>query len=358
MSDTRSREATDNGARQSAASEGTLGWALIGCGGAGRAHAGWAASTEGVSLRGFCDIDSSMAQRQLAQHGGGYATTDPERIFDDPAVDIVSIATSHSSHAELAVAACQAGKHLFLEKPMAMTTADCLRIHAAMEAAGTKLMLNFSIRFSGAARALRQRLGRPKVSHSQCMMRPADLRRWRWDPVEGGGPLWDVGVHMLDYLCWIHDSAPVEVAATGGQLTHPGELGSPDMVDTAAATLRFANGSVGTFLMSDAGFNPVISKWFFEFFDGQGSAILYEHFRKVTFSSTCEEEGEKTETLTPPPLERLPLLVDAIRNDTEPYVPPTAGILSTLLTEAVIGSIHSGKSQKVDLSALPGGQQP
>ena len=99
-----------------------------------------------------------MAEQLQQQHGAEFATTDPERVFADPAVDIVSIATSHSSHAELAVAALQAGKHLFLEKPMAMTTADCLRIHEAMQAAGTKLMLNFSIRFSGAARAIRQRI--------------------------------------------------------------------------------------------------------------------------------------------------------------------------------------------------------
>ena len=325
----------------------TLGWALIGCGGAGRAHAGWAAATDGVAVRGFCDIETGTAQRLQQEHGGEYVTTDPARVFADPAVDIVSIATSHSSHADLAIAACQAGKHLFLEKPMAMTTADCLRIHEAMQAAGTKLMLNFSIRFSGAARAIRQRLGRPKVSHSQCMMSRADLNRWRWHPVEGGGPFWDVGVHMLDFLCWIHDSNPVEVYATGGQVTHPGELGSADMVDTAAATIRFANNSVATFLMSDAGSNPVISKWFFEFFDGQSSAVLYEHFRKVTFSTNDPQSGQQSETLTPPPIERLSLLVDAIRNDKEPYVPPRAGILSTLLVEKITESIHSGHPQKI-----------
>ncbi len=338
---------TMNGAK------GALGWALIGCGGAGRAHTGWAAATEGVSVRGFCDIQAGMAEQLQQQHGAEFATTDPERVFADPSVDIVSIATSHSSHAELAVAALQAGKHLFLEKPMAMTTTDCLRIHEAMQAAGTKLMLNFSIRFSGAARKIRQRITAPKVSHSQCMMGRADLNRWRWHPVEGGGPLWDVGVHMVDYLCWIHDSAPVEVYATGGQITHPGELGSDDMVDTAAATIRFANDSVGTFLMSDAGFNSVISKWFFEFFDGDNTAVLYEHFRKVSFSTPDPNEGQKDETLTPPPIERLSLLVEAIRNDTEPYVPPQAGILSTLLVETIIASIHSGKPQQVDLSALP-----
>ena len=272
----------------------TLGWALIGCGGAGRAHAGWAAATDGVAVRGFCDLHVGAAQQQQAQHGADYATTDPDRGLPPTRVwtsfrlppPTVHMPTWPSPPS-------RAGKHLFLEKPMAMTTADCLRIHEAMQAAGTKLMLNFSIRFSGAARAIRQRLTAPKVSHSQCMMSRADLNRWRWHPVEGGGPLWDVGVHMVDYLCWIHDSAPVELYATGGQVTHPGELGSADMVDTAAATIRFANDSVATFLMSDAGSNAVISKWFFEFFDGQSSAVLYEHFRKVTFSTDDPEEGQR-----------------------------------------------------------------
>ena len=55
---------------------------------------------------------------------------------------------------------------------MAMTVADCLRIEAARKAADRRLMLNFSIRFSGAARAVRERLGRPLVSHGQCTQRP------------------------------------------------------------------------------------------------------------------------------------------------------------------------------------------
>ena len=165
----------------------TLGYALFGCGGAGRAHAGWASDTEGVAVRGFCDIHKGAAQRLQARHGAEYATTDPERVFSDPGVDNVSIAASHSSHADLAVAAWQAGNHLFLEKPMAMTTADCLPNHEAMQAAGTKRRLNFPIRFSGAARALRKHLTAPKVCHSQCMMSPADLNRLRGHPVHTAG---------------------------------------------------------------------------------------------------------------------------------------------------------------------------
>lgn len=176
------------------------------------------------------------------------------------------------------------------------------------------------------------------------MMGRADLSRWRWHPEEGGGPLYDVGVHAVDLLCWMHDAPPVEVYATGGQITHPGELGSADMVDTAAATIRFGNGSVATFLMSDAGSNTVVSKWFFEFFDGEQSAVLSEHFSRATFG-----DGE---TSKPPVIERMPLLVDAIRNGNEPYVPPRAGIVSTLLVEKIAASIHTGQPQKIEIPNL------
>jgi predicted dehydrogenase len=321
-----------------------LGWALIGCGGAGNGHAQWASSTPDVEVRGFCDVRTDSAQRFHEQYGGEYHTTDPERVFSDPSVDIVSIATSHNSHAELAVATFNAQKHLFLEKPMAMTTADCLRIYEAMKSANKKLMIDFSIRFSGAARAIKDRLHPPKASHGQCMMGRADLSRWRWHPEEGGGPLYDVGVHAVDLLCWIHDAVPVEVYAVGGQITHPDELGSPDMVDTTAATIRFANDSVATFLMSDAGSNTVVSKWFFEFFDGEQSAVLYEHFSKVTFG-----DGE---TSKPPAIDRMPLFVEAIRNDTEPYVPAQAGILSTLIIEKITASIQTGRPQKIEMPVI------
>ena len=85
----------------------------------------------------------------------------------------------------------------------------------------------------------------------------------------------------------------------------------------------------------------MVSKWFFEFFDGEQSAVLYEHFKKVTFG-----DGE---TLAPPPLERLPRLVEAIRNDTEPYVPARAGILSTLLVEKITASIQTGLPQRIEI---------
>ena len=318
-----------------------LGWALIGCGGAGRAHARDAAATSGATVRAFCDVRAESAE-QLQQQYGGYATTDVARVLADSAVDVVSIATTHNTHTELALAAFAAGKHIYLEKPMAMSTADCLRIAAAQRDAGTQLMLNFSFRFSGAVRAAKARILHPRVSHAQCLMPSADLTRWRWHPEVGGGPLWDVGVHAVDLLCWLHGQPPVEVYATGGQVTHPGQLDSPDLIDTTAATLRFADGAVATLLMSDAGFNEFASKWLFEFYDGSQSAIVSNHGRTVTFGGPADAG-----ILDLPPIPRLPLLLEAIELGGESYAPASAGIVSTLVVERIIESIHTGQPQKV-----------
>ncbi len=324
------------------------GWALIGCGGAGSGHARGAAETPEVEVRGFCDVVPESAERLQSEYGG-YVTSDPQRIFDDPSVDIVSIATPHSMHTEPALAAIAAGKHLWLEKPMAMSTEECLQIAAAQRAAGTQLMLNFSFRFSGAVREAKRRLGRPMVSHAQCLMAPADLSRWRWDPVIGGGPLWDIGVHMVDLLCWFHEAAPVEVYATGGQLTHREALAGTDIVDTTAATLRFADGSVATLLATDADFNAFVSKWFFELYGPGESAVLYNHCGTLAYSGPGG--AREVETLSPPAVARMPYLIEAIQQGGESYVPARNGIIATLVVENILESVRSGRPQAVELPA-------
>ena len=102
--------------------------------------------------------------------------------------------------------------------------------------------------------------------------------------------------------------------------------------------------------MSDAGFNPDVSKWFFEICDGENTAVMKDHFRTVTFSTPDPSgEGVTTEVLQPDPLERMPELVRAIRNDEEPYVGTRAGVVSTFLAEAVLRSAREGAKIAVDL---------
>ena len=327
-----------------------LGWALIGCGGAGRGHARGAAGTASVAVRAFYDTMSEKSDA-YSQEFGGTAVDEFQRIFDDPKINIVSIATPHNAHTDLALAAFAAGKHVYLEKPMAMTTDECLRIAEAQQAAGTQLMINYSFRFSGAARLAQQRIGRPIASHAQCMMGRADLGTWRWDPEVGGGPLWDVGIHLVDLLCWFHRAAPVEVSATGGQVSHPDELAGTGILDTIAATLRFDDGSVATLLMSDADFNGFVSKWFFQIYGRGESAVIYNHCGTVAFSKPAG--SREVETHSPPAADRFPFLLDAIVKGGDSYVPARTGIIATSVIERIIESVSSGRPQPVELPTLP-----
>ena len=125
------------------------------------------------------------------------------------------------------------------------------------------------------------------------------------------------------------------------------------MVDTVAATLRFANGSVATFLMTDAGRNELLSKWFFEFFDGSGTAVLHEHFKTATFTLPNAASGELvTETVKPPEAPRLCDLVSAIRTGKDPAIGAREGIRSTLLVERITESIRTGLPQKVEMPPM------
>lgn len=103
--------------------------AVIGCGGMGTRHAQHLARLPGVRLSAFVDRDLQRARRLQALAGTGRATTDPAEVFDDPRVQAVVIATHHDSHPALAIAAAQAGKHILIEKPLALTNEALSLIH-------------------------------------------------------------------------------------------------------------------------------------------------------------------------------------------------------------------------------------
>src|SRR4051812_31967539 len=98
---------------------------LIGCGGLGRVHAGFVKRIARAKVAGFCDIAEAAAEKLRADFAGDYATTSPEQLFGDRDIDAIYICTRHDSHASLAIAAAKAGKHIFIEKPLALRAEDC-----------------------------------------------------------------------------------------------------------------------------------------------------------------------------------------------------------------------------------------
>lgn len=251
--------------------------AIIGCGSYGAQHAQYLSSCEGATLHAVADIAVDRAEAFAKQYGATYATGDVAQILSDPEIDAVWICTQHDTHAPLAEAAAAAGKHFFLEKPLALTLADCDRIVDAVARAGVIAASGFKLRFFPAVVAAKQFLTTPTLTLAQVIDDhwPSDF--WANDPVQGGGNVLSQGCHMVDTVLHLHPTPAVRVYASGGNRHHP----TRDIVDTASITLTFADGAVATVAVGDCGVPPHSSKFALQMSDGERSTSLYNRLNSI-----------------------------------------------------------------------------
>lgn len=158
-------------------------------------------------------------------------------------VEVVSICTPSPTHADLAVAALEAAKHVLCEKPVARTLADAERILEAGRTSPGLLMVGHVSRFEPDHQAayLAVRAGRigevRMMSQSLVGERPLwSEQDWLGDPGQSGGPLVDLAIHSFDYLTWVSGARPVRVHAVGSA--------SEGLVDYAIATVRYDSGAM------------------------------------------------------------------------------------------------------------------
>jgi predicted dehydrogenase len=295
------------------------------------------AAIDGVEVGALADMNPAAAEAFQRDFGGRYTTTSPERVLLDPDIDAVVIATHHDSHTPLAIQAAAAGKHILIEKPMALTEEECRRILAATCAAKVTLTVNFKFRWAPAVRMAKRIVPRPIAICGQLAMNPMPPDIWVRDPVRGGGLLLATACHVLDMVYWLAESEPVRVYAEGAD-------------DASAVTVRFASGAVASLLLADAGENAHAGKWLHEIFDGCRSAVLYDHFRQVRFSGAALDHFAATDELradgTYGVLEDF---VQAIRENRPAAITGRDGLRATLLAVKIHESLLSGRPQEVCL---------
>jgi phthalate 4,5-cis-dihydrodiol dehydrogenase len=184
--------------------EGTLGLGVIGLGMAGAVMVRAAARHPGVMLRAAVDPQAAPRAAFGRDHNARtYA--DARALAEDPAVDVVYIATPHQFHAEHAILAAEQGKHVILEKPIALTLADCDRIIAAVERAGVHLIVGHTHAFDPAVRAMRGLIASDELgalgmvaswNYTNFLYRPR--RPEELDTSKGGGILFNQVPHQID----------------------------------------------------------------------------------------------------------------------------------------------------------------
>lgn len=224
----------------------SLGWGVIGTGRIAEdrvlpginAHAG-------NRLVGVVSRDRGRADTFAKKFGAEHAYTSYDELLRNPDVTVVAIHTPNSQHAEQAIAAARAGKHVFCDKPMATSVADAERMVRECDQAGVKLGINFHNRQMPCFIEARRVIAAGEIGEVQMVQievspgaRPGGrLGSWRVDPaVAGLGTTYSIGVHAFDILRYLLGS---EVTMVSAFFDKPRGV----MEEVNLSTLRFANGA-------------------------------------------------------------------------------------------------------------------
>ncbi|MBI3663811.1 MAG: bi-domain-containing oxidoreductase [Acidobacteria bacterium] len=218
---------------------GTIRVGVIGAGSYARAYLLPALKSDArARLVSVANMRGVSAKQAGEEFGFARCTTDAQEIFRDAEIDAVIIATRHRWHAALAVAAMEASKAVFLEKPMCLSEEELERIVSAHARNPVPFMLGHNRRFAPAARALQEFFAgaRPLDIRYTVHAGPLPENHWLGDPAQGGRILGEV-CHFVDWCRAMAGAALKEIAAT-----KRGELPNEDV----NAVLSFADGSVAT----------------------------------------------------------------------------------------------------------------
>ena len=221
---------------------------VIGAGRIGRLHATHLAGRIPLARAlAVADVVEEAARRCAEEFGIPRATGDYRRVLEDRDVDAVAICSSTDSHARIIEEAAAAGKHIFCEKPIALTLPTIDRALAAVEQAGVKLQVGFNRRFDANYARVRRaveegEIGRPWLLHI-VSRDPAP------PPIDyvkvSGGLFLDMTIHDFDMARFLIGDEVEEVYATAAVMVDSA-IGAAGDVDTAVVVLTFANGVIGT----------------------------------------------------------------------------------------------------------------
>jgi predicted dehydrogenase len=250
---------------------------IVGCGSIGPTHAGAIQQIAGAQLVAVADPVPERARAVADKFNVAKVYARDAELYADPDVDVVCLCTPSGMHADGAVAALRAGKHVIVEKPMEVSLAACDRMIAAADETGRKLTVISQHRWDAASQMARKEIAAGALG--RLVLCTADVKWWRtqeyydsgdwrgtWK-LDGGGALMNQGVHTVDVLQWL--AGPVrQITAHTRTAAHE----NIEVEDVAVATLIFESGAVGTLVATTAAYPGLPVR--LDFFGTQGSLTI------------------------------------------------------------------------------------
>lgn len=330
----------------------TLNWAILGCGAISKLHCDALTIVNNAKLYAVCDIIEERAREKAIEYGADKIYTDYHEMLSDPEIDVVSVCTPSGMHGDMCIDIAKAGKHIFCEKPMEITTKKLDEVVDFMDKQNVKMGCVFQRRYDPSFVVVKKAIDSGRFG--KIILADAYLKYYRtaeyynsadWRAtwaLDGGGALMNQGVHGIDLLMWF--AGEVEsVFARCETRKH-----NIEVEDIAIASLKFKNGAIGniegttcvypaqdtrleihcekgTIIVSDRG----ILEWKIE-----GSDESIPKIEKLDFKMKDDP------TKLPKISHVMPMqdMIDAVLNDTDPSITPTVARKSVDLILAIYRS--------------------
>ena len=308
-----------------------------------------------IELVGIASAGGLHAQHSAKKFGFAYATSSDDEILNDPNINTVAILTRHDLHADLVVKALQAGKHVFVEKPLAIDNIGLKKVIAALTidrgpqtetnspsvTVHGLLTVGFNRRFAPLTGQLAAHFAHRTDAlymHYRINAGYIPLNHWTHDPAQGGGRVIGEGCHFVDFLAFLAGAAPVSVSA------HALPDGGKYRDDNLSMTFTFPDGSIGVVDYLASG-DKSFPKERLEVFCGGRVAVLDDfralemvHDGRRTVTRKAQDKGWTSEWVA---------FVRAIHEGSEPPIPYEQLVGVTKATFAAMESLRGGQNVNI-----------
>jgi predicted dehydrogenase/threonine dehydrogenase-like Zn-dependent dehydrogenase len=299
----------------------------------------------GISLRGICSQRGVNARSVGDKWKFDYCTSDVDELLNDKKVDCVLICTRPDSHANLICKAIEAGKHVFVEKPLAVNLEQLRRVQEAVHAnSGRVLMVGFNRRFSPFVQEMKRILhgrAKPLIATYRVNAGPLPPDDWQLDAEQGGGRIIGECGHFIDVLCYLTDSWPTQVHTSS--ISDPAN-GTADL-ENASLTIHFADGSVASLIYTTQG-SSSFSKERLEVFSAGAVAVMDDFRALELFGKDVRKRQKSWLKQDKGHTAELKAFVDAVRGS----IPPVRlenYFQVTLCTILAVESLRDGRTYEI-----------
>jgi polar amino acid transport system substrate-binding protein len=300
--------------------------------------------SNGASLSGVVTTKGITSKNVADKFGFGFCSTEPADIYADSRINTVFIATPHSSHAGLAVRALEAGKYVFVEKPLAISMSQLNAVMQAKTKFRRPLMVGFNRRFAPVSESIRHEfrsVAEPLFINIRVNAGLIPKDHWIQDPETGGGRIIGEACHFIDLMQYFTGAEPVSVFAEALKTGNSGVT----PFDNVSVLIRFSNGSVGNLVYMANG-DKGLPKERVEVFGG-GSTAIIDDFRE----GSIYRNGKRTSLKSSGKghREEVKKFLESIRNGEDSPISFRSICLTTLTTFKILESLYTGMPQEIHL---------